>query len=240
MKLEHQFTVRAPVEDTWRSLLDPELVASCFPGATLTSASGDEFAGTVKVRLGPISLLYTGSGKFTETDEAAHRAVIEAAGRDSRGGGTASATVTLTVAGEGEGSGVTVGTDLSITGRPAQMGRGLISDVGNKLTKEFADCIAGKIGTASSAEPADAAAPPPVPSATAAPPAGSPTTSTTDGAASRTPSSTGPRHTTTSQPEAPDEIDLLGTAGAPVLKRLVPVLVVVAAAVAVIVWLARR
>lgn len=239
MRLEHHFTVPAPVEDTWRNLLDLELVASCFPGATLTSASGDEFAGTVKVRLGPISLQYTGSGKFTETDEAAHRAVIEAAGRDSRGSGTASATVTLTVAGEGAGSGVTVGTDLSITGRPAQMGRGLISDVGNKLTKEFADCVAGKIGTEFSAEPADAAGPP-VPSTPAAPPAGSPTTSTNDGAASRTPSSTGPSLATTSQREVPDEIDLLGTAGAPALKRLVPVLVVVAAAVAVIVWLARR
>lgn len=239
MKLEHHFTVPAPVEDTWRSLLDLELVASCFPGAALTSASGGEFAGTVKVRLGPISLLYTGSGRFSETDEAAHRAVIEAAGRDSRGGGTASATVTLTVAGEGAGSGVTVGTDLSVTGRPAQMGRGLISDVGNKLTKEFADCIAGKVGTASSAEPA-AAAGPPTPSTPAAPPAGSPTTSTTDGAASRTPSGTALRHTSTSQRDAPDEIDLLGTAGAPVLKRLAPVLVGVAAAVAVIVWLARR
>lgn len=231
MQLEHRFTVPAPVEDTWRSLLDLELVASCFPGAALTSASGDAFAGTVKVRLGPISLQYQGSGKFTETDDAAHRAVIEASGREARGSGTASATVTLTVAGEGGESTVTVGTDLSITGRPAQMGRGLISDVGNKLTKQFADCVAGKVSTTSSAGP--------VPS-TPAPPAGAATMSTTDGTASRTPNRTSPMHAASAQRAAPDEIDLLGTAGAPVLKRLVPVLIVGAAAVTIIVWLIRR
>ncbi|MGH3752109.1 MAG: SRPBCC family protein [Pseudonocardiaceae bacterium] len=146
MKLEHTFTVPAPLDTVWRALLDPGLVAPCFPGATITSASGDEFAGIVKVRLGPISLQYRGSGRFTETDEAAHRTVIEATGTASGGQSAAAATVTASLAENGEGTAVTLATDLTITGKPAQFGRGMLEDVGGKIVGQFADCLAASLG----------------------------------------------------------------------------------------------
>jgi carbon monoxide dehydrogenase subunit G len=147
MKLEHQFTVPAPVDTVWRALLDPERVAPCFPGATLTSASGDEFAGTVKIRLGPISLEYRGSGRFTEIDEAAHHTVIKANGTASGGQGTAAATVTANLTENGEGTAVTVDTDLTVTGKPAQFGRGMIADVTEKMLAQFADCLSRSLGS---------------------------------------------------------------------------------------------
>jgi carbon monoxide dehydrogenase subunit G len=133
MKLEHEFTVAAPIDTVWQALLDPERVAPCFPGATITSASGDEFSGIVKVRLGPISLQYRGSGRFTGTDEAAHRTTIEASGTAAGGQGTAAAKVHASLAENGQGTTVSVITDLTITGKPAQFGRGLIEDVGKKI-----------------------------------------------------------------------------------------------------------
>jgi uncharacterized protein len=159
MKLENTFTVPAPVDTVWQALLDPERVAPCFPGATITSADGDEFAGLVKVRLGPISLQYRGSGRFTETDEAAHRTVIEATGTASGGQSTAAATVTATLAGNGAGTAVTLATDLTITGKPAQFGRGMIEDVSGKIISQFADCLATSL--APQEKPAPAASAPP-------------------------------------------------------------------------------
>jgi uncharacterized protein len=141
MKLEHKFAVPAPIDTVWQALLDPERVAPCFPGATITSASGDEFAGIVKIRLGPISLQYRGSGRFTEVDDAAHRTVIVANGTASGGQGTAAATVTTTLAQNGDDTAVTVATDLTVTGKPAQLGRGLIADVGGKIIDQFAECL---------------------------------------------------------------------------------------------------
>jgi uncharacterized protein len=146
MKLEHHFTIPAPVDTVWRALLDPERIAPCFPGATLTSASGTEFAGTVQVRLGPIALQYRGSGRFTETDQAAHQTVIKATGTASGGQGTAAATVRTSLAEDREGTAVTVATDLTITGKPAQFGRGLIEDVSRKMIDQFADCLSASLG----------------------------------------------------------------------------------------------
>jgi carbon monoxide dehydrogenase subunit G len=146
MKLEHHFTVPAPIDTVWQALLDPERVAPCFPGAAVTSVNGDEFAGIVKVRLGPISLQYRGSGRFTETDEAVHRTVIKAAGTAAGGQGTVAATVQATHAENGEGTAVTVATDLTVTGKPAQFGRGLIEDVGEKIIGQFADCLSRSLG----------------------------------------------------------------------------------------------
>jgi carbon monoxide dehydrogenase subunit G len=147
MRLEHTFTVPAPIDTVWRALLDPRRVAPCFPGASLTSADGDEFAGTVKVRLGPISLEYRGSGRFTETDDAAHRAVIKAAGTASGGQSTASATVRASLTGEGARTAVRVITDLTVTGKPAQFGRGMIEDVSAKMLGQFADCLSTTLGS---------------------------------------------------------------------------------------------
>jgi carbon monoxide dehydrogenase subunit G len=146
MKLEHTFTVPVPVEKAWEVLLDLPRVAPCMPGATLTGVEGDEFTGTVKVKLGPIGLTYSGKGRFVERDEAAHRVVVEASGRDTRSAGTAGATITAHLVGQGDETLVDVVTDLTVTGKPAQFGRGMISDVSGKLLGQFADCLASKLG----------------------------------------------------------------------------------------------
>jgi carbon monoxide dehydrogenase subunit G len=145
VKLEHSFTVPADLDTVWAAVLDPERVAPCMPGASLSEVDGDSFKGTVKVKVGPISLQYKGSGEFLEKDEAARRVVIKAAGKDTRGNGTASATVTVTLRAEGAGTAGSVDTDLSITGKPAQFGRGLISEVGGKILDSFANCLATKL-----------------------------------------------------------------------------------------------
>jgi carbon monoxide dehydrogenase subunit G len=146
VKLEHKFVVPAPVERTWAAFNDLERVVPCFPGATLTSYEGDDFTGTCKVKLGPVSLQYSGTGTFVERDESDHHAVIEAKGKDRRGNGTATARVTTRLTGTADGSTeVTVDTDLTITGRPAQFGRGLIQDVSNKLLDQFTACLETKL-----------------------------------------------------------------------------------------------
>jgi len=146
MQLEHSFTVPVPVDDAWRVLLDIEQIAPCMPGAILDSVDGDDFTGRVKVKLGPISLTYKGKASFVKKDEATHTAVIDAAGKDQRGNGTAAATVTATLKSEGGSSTrVDVLTDLNITGKPAQFGRGVMVDVGNKLIGQFATCVEGKL-----------------------------------------------------------------------------------------------
>ncbi|MDQ2750763.1 MAG: SRPBCC family protein [Actinomycetota bacterium] len=145
MRLEHSFTVPVGIDDAWRVLLDIELIAPCMPGAAIDSVDGDDFTGTVKVKLGPIGLTYKGRASFVEKDETAHRAVIDARGRDSRGSGTANAKVTATLTESRGSTKVDVITDLDITGKPAQFGRGVMVDVGNKLIGQFADCLAGKL-----------------------------------------------------------------------------------------------
>jgi uncharacterized protein len=145
MQLEHHFTVPVPPDVAWEALLDPERVAPCFPGATLQSVDGPEFTGTVKVRLGPVALLYKGKGVFTATDTEARRTVIEASAKDTRGNGTAAANVAVTVRPAAEGTAVDLTTDLKITGRPAQLGRGLVSDVSGKIVTAFADCLASRL-----------------------------------------------------------------------------------------------
>ena len=155
MELHHEFTVPADPDRAWETLLDLDRVGSCFPGATVTEATDDAFSGTVKVKLGPIALVYAGSGTFTERDAAARRAVIEAKGKDKRGNGTAGATVTLQLAPDGEGTRVDVVTDLAITGKPAQFGRGAMQDVSDKLLRQFVECIEGQF-TAATDEPAAA------------------------------------------------------------------------------------
>ncbi|MCO1656832.1 SRPBCC family protein [Pseudonocardia humida] len=241
MQLENKFTIEAPIEKAWEALNTPEMIAPCFPGATLTEYEGDSFTGTVKVKLGPISLTYKGKGTYVTRDESAHKVVIEANGRDSRGNGTASATVTGSMTADGpDKTAVTMVTDMTITGRPAQFGRGVISDVADKIIGQFATCVAGKLtsqeetgpaspagaGSASSAAPAPAGSANGTASSTA-----KPTSGTATGIVPSTPaSSTGVnKPTPMASPSGPmksdiDAIDLLDTAGAPVLKRLAPVL----------------
>jgi carbon monoxide dehydrogenase subunit G len=135
-------------------------VAPCVPGATLTGVEGETFIGTVKVKVGPITLLYKGTGTFTETDEQGRRAVLKADAKDTRGNGTVKATVTLTLTDEGDHTTGTVATDLSITGKPAQFGRGMIADVGGKIIEQFAACLSEKLAVAESeSAPASAGQP---------------------------------------------------------------------------------
>ena len=153
MELTHDFTVPASVDDAWATFMDLERVGSCFPGATVTSVDESGFAGTVKVKLGPIALQYAGTGQFVERDDAAHRAVIEAKGKDKRGNGTAGATVTVQLAPSGEGTRIDVTTDLSVTGKPAQFGRGVMQDVSDKLLQQFVQCIEGQFARPPSRRP---------------------------------------------------------------------------------------
>jgi uncharacterized protein len=173
VKLEHSFSVPADLDTVWAAVLDPERVAPCMPGASLSEVDGDTFKGTVKVKVGPISLQYKGSGEFLEKDAAARKLVIKAAGKDTRGNGTASATVTVTLRAEGAGTAGAVDTDLSITGKPAQFGRGLISEVGGKILDSFAACLATKLAP-EAAEPAKTEASSKKPSKKAAKPAEAP------------------------------------------------------------------
>jgi carbon monoxide dehydrogenase subunit G len=157
VQLENSFTVPVPVDEAWRVLLDIERIAPCMPGAALDSVDGDDFTGRVKVKLGPINLTYQGKASFLEKDEAAHKAVIDARGKDQRGNGTAAATVTATLEAEGSVTRVHVLTDLNITGRPAQFGRGVMTDVGNKLLGQFADKLAAQLGEGDAQGDADRA-----------------------------------------------------------------------------------
>ncbi|WP_395659959.1 SRPBCC family protein [Nocardioides sp.] len=142
MDLTHRFTVPTGVEETWAHFQDIAQVAQCFPGATVTSVDDESFSGSVKVKLGPIALVYNGAGTFVEKDDTAHRFVVDAKGKDKRGNGTAGALVTLTMAEvDGGGTDVEVVTDLAITGKPAQFGRGVMQDVSDKLLGQFVDCL---------------------------------------------------------------------------------------------------
>jgi carbon monoxide dehydrogenase subunit G len=231
MKLEHEFTVPAPIDAVWQAMLDPEQVAPCFPGATITSASGDEFAGIVKVRLGPISLQYRGKGRFTGTDHAAHQTVIEASGTASGGQGTAAAKVQASLAENGEGTTVSVITDLTVTGKPAQFGRGLIEDVGKKIIGQFADCLSKALAPAQEPAPVTTAAPP----ATAAQEQPAPVQPTPVQPARMQPAP--PR---LAPPPVTDEIDLLDAAGTAVAKRAIPAIGALLVLTLVLRWLRRR
>jgi carbon monoxide dehydrogenase subunit G len=156
MELTHSFSVPTSVDDAWALFMDLEKVGGCFPGATVTDVTDENFAGTVKVKLGPIALLYSGSGSFVERDDAAHRAVIEAKGKDKRGNGTAGATVTIELSPEGDGTRADVVTDLAVTGKPAQFGRGVMQDVSDKLLMAFIGCIETRLGEGGEAGAAEA------------------------------------------------------------------------------------
>jgi carbon monoxide dehydrogenase subunit G len=163
MELQHRFTVPAGIDDAWAHFLDIEGVAGCFPGATVTEAHPESFTGTVKVKLGPIALVYNGTGTFVEKDEAARRLVIDARGKDKRGNGTAGAMVTAVMTEAGPGSTeVSVDTDLTITGKAAQFGRGnVVQDVSDKLLGQFVTCLEQRLAASPGAPPEEGPAPAP-------------------------------------------------------------------------------
>ena len=149
MKINNEFTVGVPVQQAWDVMLDLERIAPCLPGAAIQEDKGDgEYEGTMKVKIGPITANYKGTVKFEETDEENHRAVLNAAGRDARGQGTASATIVSSLQGEGDSTRVEVETDMKLTGRAAQFGRGIAQDVATKMLTQFADCLEREISGA--------------------------------------------------------------------------------------------
>lgn len=222
MELKHEFTVPVPAGQAWDVLLDIERIAPCMPGATVTSVEGDEFRGRVKVKVGPISVTYGGVARFAEKDAAQRRAVIEANAKETRGSGTAKATITAQLHDEGQKTRVTVLSDLAITGKPAQFGRGVMVDVGNKLLGLFADCLAEELSSSPKSEPEPPALTVPALAAESG------TTVAAPGKLA------GPAMT-----RRMEAIDLLGAAGAPVLKRIVPVAGGVAV-LGVLLWGLRR
>lgn len=249
MRLDHEFTVPVPAAQAWPVLLDIDRIAPCMPGATITKVDGDDFEGTVKVKVGPITVTYGGTASFLEKDEAQRIAVIEARGKETRGSGTANARITAQLFDNGDDSTrVAVVTDLSITGKPAQFGRGVMNDVGNKLLGRFADCLAGELGGTSMAAPAPAPAGAEPASAGSGVPAQSQAeaASANPDSASATESSAaaGSRPAPASVLDAPpreaEAIDLVRTAGGAVAKRVAPVIGALALLAVLFVVLRRR
>src|ERR1700760_2176697 len=140
MEMDHSFTVPVPPERAWDVLLDVERIAPCMPGATVDEFDGEVVTGRIKVKVGPVSLTYRGTAKFTERDPDARVIVLDASGKETRGAGTASATVRATLEPEsgGEGTTASMHTTMNVTGRPAQFGRGVMVEVGSKLVEQFA------------------------------------------------------------------------------------------------------
>jgi hypothetical protein len=139
MELSNEFVVPVAIDDAWELLTDVERIAPCMPGARLESIEGDDFHGVVKVKVGPVTVEYKGTAQFLERDAEAHKAVLRASGRETRGQGNATATVTAELTSEGEATRVAVRTELDITGRVAQFGRGMLADVSTKLLGQFVD-----------------------------------------------------------------------------------------------------
>lgn len=227
MELKNEFEVSAPIDEAWPILTDVERIAPCLPGAQLQEVEGDEYRGIVKVKVGPITAQYKGAATFVEKDDAARRAVLKADGRDTRGAGNASALITAQLEAVGNRTKVSVNTDLTVTGKVAQFGRGVMADVSAKLMGQFADnlekMLEADVGTAPSAGAAEAAEQVSVPSATAGPAVGA----AAEASAVRKIDSPEPR-----------AVDLLDTAGAPVAKRIVPLIVVLLGVF--ILWRLRR
>lgn len=212
MELNNDFEVAAPVDLVWAVLTDVERIAPCLPGAQLLEIEGDEFRGVVKIKVGPITAQYKGAASFSERDDVEHRAVLRAEGRDTRGAGNAAADITAELEATDVGTKVTVTTDLTVTGKVAQFGRGVMADVSKKLMGQFAENLSDLIAASGDETVVDAAA---------------------DEVAVDVPVDETPavRVVDASEVEA---IDLLGAAGAPILKRLVPTLLAVVAVVVII------
>ena len=159
MKIANQFTVSAPIEQAWDVLCDLEQVIPLMPGAQLTGHEGDDYLGTVKVKVGPVTSEFSGKVRFVELDRGQHRAVIDAKGKESRGTGNAAATVTAQLHEDGERTSVTVDTDLKIAGKLAQFGSGMLQQVSEKLLGQFVESLEAELAAQSAKTPASPAAP---------------------------------------------------------------------------------
>jgi carbon monoxide dehydrogenase subunit G len=223
MDLNHAFTVEVPVEDAWRILTDVERIAPCLPGAQLQEIEGDIYRGAVKVKVGPIQAQFKGQASFIERDDVAHKVVLKGEGRDIGGKGNASAVITAELASLTDTStSVTVNTDLSVTGKVAQFGRGAMADISDKLLAQFVVNLNEMIA-ASDTAPADA---PPAPIESEAP------TATTETPSVDQAAPTEPAVRKIDGPEA-EALDLLSISRGVIVKRALPVVVVVAA---IVIW----
>ena len=235
--MENEFRVDAPIEQAWETLLDLERITPCLPGAALEEESGDEYKGTMTIRLGPVTQKYNGTVSFEETNEESHRAVLKADGKDARGQGTASATITSTLTEEDGGTKVHVETDMHLTGRVAQFGRGVQQEVATKLINQFAGCLEKEImGENTREEPEQPAEPEQSGDTEAAEEAVSANGSGGEGA---TGEEEKPKRRVIQQDHDVEPLDLGEASRDAVIKRVVPL----AAGVGVIVvvfWLLRR
>ena len=244
MELTNDFRVAVPVQRAWAILTDVELIAPCLPGAQLQEVEGDEYRGVVKVKVGPITAQYKGKATFVSQDADGHVAVLRAEGRETRGQGNANATITATLTPDDGGTAVSVVTDLTITGRVAQFGRGVLADVSAKLLDQFVE----NLETTVLADESAPAAPPAEaveveledPIEAVQPDAGEPEPPAEpvleDSAPTPAPDApiVRPELRKIDHPE-PEPVDLIGTAGRPVARRVGPVLAIVA-----IVWILKR
>jgi uncharacterized protein len=254
MKLDNEFTVGVPIGQAWGVLTDLELIAPCMPGAQLTGVTDGVYTGKVRIKVGPVTAEYAGTAHFAEKDEDAYRAVIEARGRDSRGNGNASAVISAQLRADGTSTLVTVSTDLTIAGRIAQFGSGMIKEVSAKLLGQFTECLEGRLGgdlAGQTGLPTAVTAAPGTMGPGAAGPASS-TSTATDAATSGPgagpagavdefvagPGAGGAAAPATADSEPPP-LDLMSVAGRAVYRRLIPVAVAVVV-VAVVIYLIVR
>ena len=232
MELTNEFTVGVPVDEAWKVLTDLERIAPCMPGAQLQEVEGDEYRGVVKIKVGPITAQYKGVATFQEKDDANHKAVLRAEGRDTRGQGNASATITATLVPDGEGTKVSVLTDLTITGKVAQFGRGVLGDVSAKLMDQFAVALDAEVlsgGAGSNDAPAaDLSG-----NGSAASSSASSTAGTSTAGSSDAPTASGPRKIE-SRPVEPINVGSMAPA---ILKRYASG---IGATLVVVLWLMRR
>ena len=228
MKLENEFTVNTSIDEAWKALNDLERVTPCLPGAQLTAEVGDEYEGTMTVKMGPVTQKYNGTVKIEEADESAHRAVIRADGKDARGQGTASATITSTLSEEDGGTKVHVETDMHLTGRAAQFGRGVQQEVATKLINQFAECLEKEImGENTREEPEPTEEPEEVVSANGS------------GEETKGEEEEKPKRRVIQQDHDVEPLDLGEASREAVLKRVIPLAAGLSALI-VVIWLVRR
>ena len=237
MDLHHEFTVPVPATEAWKILTDLERLAPCLPGAQLTEIEGDIYRGQVKLKVGPILAQFKGQASFVSRDDTNFRASLKAEGRDTGGKGNASATITAQLfAVDAASAKCTVDTQLNISGKVAQFGRGALADVSDKLLLQFVDNLNKLIASQPTGLAPSAPSPAPAPTKPAATPAATPAASpppVTPTGPAAAPTAPVVRKIEQTQEVAP--LNLLDTAGSTIAKRLVPVLVVIAAVVAGIV-----
>jgi carbon monoxide dehydrogenase subunit G len=229
VELTNEFSVKVPIDEAWAVLTDLERVAPCMPGFQLQEVAGEEYRGVVKVKVGPMMAQYKGVASFLERDPANHRAVVRAEGRETRGQGNAAATVTATLAPGDGGTRVTLHTDLKVTGRVAQFGRGVLADVSSKLLRQFVQALEADVLTGAALAGSGASEVTTV----AEPGSNGRSRPTGDTGQVEPPATEEPRHIDSTSGEP---VDLLATAGWSVIKRVGPFVVVLV----VVLWLLRQ